>query len=60
MAEEWSRPGRTLTQVKVRAAAIETVTGLVMILFPHVLIRLLFDADASGAGIVAAASPAFH
>jgi hypothetical protein len=34
--------------------------GLVMILFPHVLIRLLFDADASGAGIVAAASPAFH
>jgi Na+-driven multidrug efflux pump len=42
------------------AAAIETVTGLVMILFPHVLIRLLFDADASGAGIVAAASPAFH
>jgi hypothetical protein len=34
------------------AAAIETVTGLAIILFPHVLIRLLFDADVSGAGIV--------
>jgi hypothetical protein len=34
------------------AAAIEAVTGLVMILFPHVLIRLLFDADVVGVGIV--------
>ena len=34
------------------AAAIEAVTGLVMILFPQVLIRLLLDADVAGAGIV--------
>ncbi len=34
------------------AAAIEAVTGLAIILFPHLLIRLLFDADASGVAIV--------
>jgi len=43
---QWSR------SVLGVAAAIEAVTGLVMILFPHVLIRLLFDADVVGAGIV--------
>jgi hypothetical protein len=34
------------------AAAIEAVTGLVMILFPHALIRLLLGADATGLNIV--------
>ncbi|MGH6803990.1 MAG: hypothetical protein ACREC3_11580, partial [Methyloceanibacter sp.] len=34
------------------AAAIEAATGLVLILFPHVLIRLLFGADATGVSIV--------
>jgi hypothetical protein len=34
------------------AAAIEAVTGLVLVLFPHALIRLLFDADAPGVAIV--------
>jgi hypothetical protein len=34
------------------AAAIEVVTGLVMILFPHVLISLLLGADATGLNIV--------
>ena len=34
------------------AAAIEALTGLVLVLFPHALIRLLFDADASGIAIV--------
>jgi hypothetical protein len=34
------------------AAAIEAVTGLVMILFPHALTRLLLGADATGLNIV--------
>jgi hypothetical protein len=34
------------------AAAIEALTGLVLVLFPHALIRLLFDAEASGIAIV--------
>jgi hypothetical protein len=34
------------------AAGIEAVTGLVMILFPHALIRLLLGADATGLNIV--------
>jgi hypothetical protein len=34
------------------AAAIEAVTGLVLIVFPHMLIRLLLGADAAGATIV--------
>ena len=34
------------------AAAVEAVTGLVAILFPQVLIRLLFNAEVVGAGIV--------
>jgi predicted membrane-bound spermidine synthase len=34
------------------AAAIEAVTGLVMILFPHALTRLLLGADATGLKIV--------
>jgi hypothetical protein len=34
------------------AAAIEAVTGLVMILFPHALIRLLLGADATGLNVV--------
>jgi hypothetical protein len=34
------------------AAAIEAVTGFVMILFPHELIRLLLGGDVAGVGIV--------
>ncbi|HEX2476388.1 MAG TPA: hypothetical protein VHK01_16670 [Lacipirellulaceae bacterium] len=33
------------------AAAIEAVTGLVLIAFPHVLIRLLFGAEVAGVSI---------
>jgi hypothetical protein len=33
------------------AAAIEAVTGLVLIVAPHVLIRLLFGVDVTGAAI---------
>ena len=51
---QWSR------SVLGVSAAIEAVTGLVAILFPHVLIRLLFDAEAVGAGSSLAASPALH
>jgi hypothetical protein len=36
------------------AAAIQAVTGLVMILCPHALIRLLLGADATGLNIVIA------
>lgn len=43
---QWSR------SVLGVAAAIEAVTGLFTILFPRALIRLLFDADVVGAGIV--------
>jgi hypothetical protein len=39
---QWSR------SVLGVSAAIEAITGLVAILFPQVLIRLLFDADAAG------------
>jgi hypothetical protein len=34
------------------AAAVEALTGLVLVLFPHVLIRLLFNAEVVGVGIV--------
>jgi hypothetical protein len=34
------------------AAVIEAVTGLVMILFPHALVRLLFGADMAGTGSI--------
>lgn len=43
---QWSR------SVLGVAAAVEAVTGLIIIFFPHVLIRLLFDADVSGVAIV--------
>ena len=43
---QWSR------SVLSVAAVIEAVTGLVIILFPHVLIRLLFNAEVVGVGIV--------
>ena len=43
---QWSR------SVLGVAAAIEAVTGFVIILLPHVLIRLLFNAEVVGAGIV--------
>jgi hypothetical protein len=39
---QWSR------SVLGVSAAIEAITGLVAILFPHVLIKLLFDAEAAG------------
>ena len=34
------------------AAAVEAVTGLALIVFPQLLIRLLFGAEVTGAGIV--------
>src|SRR5262249_42618951 len=40
--------GSSLAMVIVVAAAVEVLTGLVLMTFPSVLVRLVFGADAAG------------
>lgn len=34
------------------AAAAEAMTGLILLLYPPIVIRLLFDSDITGAGVL--------